>query len=133
MQHHLRVARPVRNLARTVAMYCDGLGLCVLGRFEDHEGFDGATLGRAGMQYHFESTHWRTHPSAPTPTNEDLAVFFVPDVTAWQAGCAAMVAAGFKQVTSLNPCWEVQGRTFIDPDGYRVVLQNSEWSNREGE
>jgi catechol 2,3-dioxygenase-like lactoylglutathione lyase family enzyme len=133
MQPHLRVARPVSNLARTVAMYCEGLGLRVLGCFEAHEGFDGAMLGRAGMQYHFEFTHCRTHPSAPTPTNEDLVVFYVPDVTAWQAACAAMMAAGFKQVTSFNPYWEVQGRTFVDPDGYRVVLQNSEWSNREGE
>jgi catechol 2,3-dioxygenase-like lactoylglutathione lyase family enzyme len=114
-------------------MYCEGLGLRVLGRFENHEGFDGAMLGRAGMQYHFEFTHCRTRPITPTPTNEDLAVFYVSDVVAWHAACAAMVAAGFKQVTSLNPYWEVRGRTFVDPDGYRVVLQNSEWSNRESE
>jgi hypothetical protein len=57
MQFHLRVARPSINLARTVAMYCEGLGLRVLGCFEDHEGFDGAMLGRAGMKYHFEFAH----------------------------------------------------------------------------
>jgi hypothetical protein len=64
---------------------------------------------------------------------EDLAVFYVPDVTAWQEGCEAMLAAGFKQVQSFNPYWEVRGRTFVDADGYRVVLQNSAWSNREVE
>lgn len=133
MQHHLRVARPVSNLAGTVAMYCKGLGLRILGRFKDHEGFDGVMLGKAGMQYHFEFTHCRRHPIAPTPTMEDLAVFYVPDVTAWQEGCEAMLAAGFKQVQSFNPYWEVRGRTFVDPDGYRVVLQNSAWSNREVE
>jgi hypothetical protein len=45
----------------------------------------------------------------------------------------ALMAAGFNQVPSFNPYWEVQGRTFIDPDDYRVVLQNSEWSNRESQ
>ncbi len=31
MKHHLRIARPVRDLARTRAMYCAGLGLRVVG------------------------------------------------------------------------------------------------------
>ena len=44
-----------------------------------------------------------------------------------------MKAAGFKQVTSFNPYWEIRGRTFVDPDSYRVVLQRSERSNRESE
>lgn len=42
-----------------------------------------------------------------------------------------MVAAGFKQVTSFNPYWDMHGRTFEDNDGYRVVLQNAAWENRE--
>jgi hypothetical protein len=44
-----------------------------------------------------------------------------------------MLAAGLKQVSSVNPYWEVRGRTFVDLDGYPVVLQNAEWSNREGQ
>jgi len=30
-------------------------------------------------------------------------------------------------VASFNPYWERAGRTFEDPDGYRVVFQNSSW------
>ncbi len=26
-----------------------------------------------------------------------------------------------------NPYWDKLGRTFEDPDGYRVVLQNADW------
>src|SRR5688572_23155900 len=33
MHHHLRIARPVRDLAAARAMYCRGLGLQVLGHF----------------------------------------------------------------------------------------------------
>jgi len=129
MQHHLRIARPVSDLARTEAMYCAGLGLQVLGRFEDHEGYDGLMLGRAGMCCHFEFTYRRAHPVSPAPTTEDLSVFYLPDTVEWKNACASMLAAGFQQVASSNPYWDVRGSTFEDPDGYRIVLQNADWNN----
>lgn len=127
MAMHLRVARPVSDLARSTAMYRDGLGLTVLGTFSDHDGFDGAMLGTAGAGYHLELTHCRTHPVAPSPTPEDLLVFYLPDATAWQAALARLQAAGFVAVAPFNPYWAARGRTFADPDGYRVVLQNAAW------
>ncbi len=110
-------------------MYCRGLGLHVIGGFENHDGFDGVMLGAEGSSYHFEFTRFNTHPVAPAPTPEDLVVLYMPAAAEWQAACAAMSAAGFKQVTSFNPYWEARGRTFEDPDGYRIVLQQAEWSN----
>jgi len=112
-------------------MYCQGLGLRVVGSFEDHEGFDGVMLGNAGADYHFEFTYCRTHSVAPTPTVEDLAVFYFPSPTEWETTCACMLGAGFKQVGSFNPYWEIRGRTFQDPDGYRIVLRNDAWTNVE--
>jgi len=112
-------------------MYCEGLGLRVVDSFENHEGFDGVMLGLSGATYHFEFTHCRAHPVAPTPTPEDLAVFYIPASAEWEAACSKMLAAGFRQVSSINPYWEVRGRTYQDPDGYRVVLQNAEWGNVE--
>jgi catechol 2,3-dioxygenase-like lactoylglutathione lyase family enzyme len=131
MPHHLRIARPVSDLARTKDMYCRGLGLRVVGSFENHDGFDGVMLGFAGSGHHFEFTHCRTHPVAPSPTAEDLLVFYVPAAAEWQTACAGMLAAGFKPVPSYNPYWESRGRTYEDPDGYRIVLQQAEWSNVE--
>ena len=131
MSPHLRIARPVGDLARSTAMYCCGLGIHVLGRFENHNGFDGVMLGVQGCSYHFEFTHCRTQPVAPGPTPEDLIVLYMPAAAEWQAACARMLAAGFQQVTSSNPYWETLGRTFEDPDGYRIVLQQAEWSNTE--
>ena len=110
-------------------MYCDGLGLRVIDSFENHEGFDGVMLGLTDASYHFEFTHCREHPLVPTPTPEDLAVFYVPVLSEWRSACARMLAAGFKQVASFNPYWDLRGRTFEDPDGYRTVLENAEWSN----
>ena len=39
----LRVARPTDDLERLLPFYRDGLGLGVLFRFADHDGFDGVT------------------------------------------------------------------------------------------
>jgi catechol 2,3-dioxygenase-like lactoylglutathione lyase family enzyme len=131
MHYHLRIARPVSDLSRAKTLYCDGLGLRVLGGFVDHDGFDGVMVGREGQSYHFEFTHCRSHPLQPTPTVDDLAVFYIADVQAWRAACASMLAAGFTRVSSFNPYWDVRGQTFQDQDGYRVVLQNAQWVNAE--
>ena len=132
-QMHFRLARPVGDLARSSRMYREGLGLSLLGEFHGHDGFDGAILGTFGQDFHFEFTHCRHHPVAPQPTAEDLAVFYLPDAEAWRERCAAMLAAGFTQVSSFNPYWDQRGASFADADGYRVVLQNAAWVNEEEE
>lgn len=38
-----------------------------------------------------------------------------------------MAEAGFKEVSAFNPYWDVNGKTFIDPDKYSVVIQNKAW------
>lgn len=124
----LRIARPVTDLARAHAMYARGLGLTLLARFEDHEGFDGVILGLPGAAYHFEFTHCRQHEVVPTPTVEDLVVLYLPDADEWQHACTRMEAAGFASVASFNPWWDRQGRIFADPDGYRIVLVHAAWA-----
>jgi hypothetical protein len=108
-------------------MYCRGLDFRILGSFENHEGFDGVMLGKSGSRYHFEFTYCRTHPVTPSPTPEDLVVLYIPEEAEWKTRCASMLAAGFIQVASYNPYWDIHGRTYKDPDGYRVVLQHAEW------
>jgi len=111
-----------------VRFYTVGLGLSHLGSFEDHEGFDGVMLGVAGAAYHLEFTHHRGHAAGPAPTQDNLLVFYFPDTEEWQRAVGRMDAAGYDPVASFNPYWDRAGRTFQDPDGYRVVLQNAAWS-----
>jgi len=129
MKAHLRVARPVRDLTLSAAMYRRGLGLQEIDRFDDHDGIDGVMLGSYGAGYHLEFTYCRNRPVPPTPTHEDLLVFYVPEADAWQSICCAMLEAGFKEVEPCNPFWKRRGRSFEDPDGYRVVIQQAAWSN----
>lgn len=127
MNTHLRIARPSCHPGVLAAAYCSALGWTVLGGFEDHEGFDGVMVGPVGGAFHLELTLHRQHPVAPAPTPEDLLVLYLPDQAAWADACERTVAAGFREVASFNPYWDRQGRTFIDPDGYRLVLQNAAW------
>lgn len=130
MIQNVRIARPVSNLTHAVDMYKRGLGLTELDRFENHDGFDGVMLEQAGSGFHFEFTHCRTSPIKPSPTPEDLVVFYVPTSKAWRDRCEAMLKAGFTEVTSYNPYWDQRGRTFEDPDGYRVVIQQASWKEK---
>lgn len=132
MPLHLRIARPVTDLAAAADLYCRGLGLAVLGSFSDHDGFDGVILGEREAGFHFEFTRSRAHPVRPAPTVEDLVVLYVPEPTSWAAACARMLGAGFVGVASFNPYWDRQGRTFEDADRYRTVLQQANWTASAG-
>ena len=123
----LRVARPSDDLERLLPFYRDGLGMSVLSRFTDHDGFDGVMLGRASALYHLEFTRAHGHAAGRAPTRDNLLVFYLPERTAWQAAVDRMRAVGFEPVPAFNPYWDRNGVTFEDPDGYRVVLQNAGW------
>ena len=123
----LRVARASDDLDALVSFYRDGVGLDVISRFEDHEGFDGVMLGREGVPYHFEFTRAHGHSAGRAPTQDSLLVFYLPDAGEWEAAVARMKAAGYSPVPSFNPYWDRNGITFEDPDGYRVVFEKSTW------
>ncbi len=126
-QAHLRVARPTNDLAALLPFYHRGLGFEILYEFKDHEGFDGVMLGHAGAAYHFEFTCKVGHTVGRAPSEDNLLVFYLPDEGEWKAAVARMVAAGFEPVPSFNPYWDRHGKTFEDPDGYRVVLVKGDW------
>jgi hypothetical protein len=101
MRAHLRIARPVSSLARSVTMYAKGLSLQEIGRFQDHGGFDGVMLGNHGLSYHFEFTYCRAHPVAPSPTPEDLIIIYLPELEDWRRTCSLMLETGFVEVSLL--------------------------------
>jgi len=124
---HLRVARPSDDLTAVVRFYEVGLGFDILCEFKDHDGFDGVMLGRKGAAYHLEFTRKTGHEAGRAPTEDNLLVFYLPDVGEWKQAIARLEKAGYESVKSFNPYWDQNGRTFADPDGYRIVLQNAKW------
>jgi hypothetical protein len=123
----LRVARASERLDEVTAFYVEGLGFTRLAAFEDHAGFDGVVLGHPEAPYHLEFTRRRGHPSTARPDGETLLVFYLPGADQWRAAIDRLEAFGAMAQPSLNPYWDTSGRTFEDPDGYRIVLQNAAW------
>ena len=124
---HLRVARATDRLDDVTRFYVAGIGLHRLDSFVDHDGFDGAMLGVPGAAYHLEFTGRRGQAASPVPCEENLLVFYLPELHQWRAAIARTTAGGFHPVPSINPYWDRGGVTFEDPDGHRVVLYNGRW------
>ncbi|MBB2941389.1 catechol 2,3-dioxygenase-like lactoylglutathione lyase family enzyme [Actinoplanes lutulentus] len=125
---HIRLARPVRDLAAAERFYAGGLGLDVLYRgFADGPGeHDIVMVGLTGAAWHLELV-CVPGPGVPDVSEHDLLVIYldgsVPD--SWGE---RIVAAGGSRV-SAGPYWDRWGVTFADPDGHRVVLSTRNWAN----
>lgn len=121
---HLRVARPTDDIDALLFFYCEGLGFKILGKFSDHDGFDGVMLGLEGSSYHLEFTHNSQHRVGKAPTQDSLLIFYLPDTRAFEAAVKRMEDNSFRASPSFNPYWDQHGKTFFDPDGYGIVLAN---------
>ena len=121
----VRVARPTDRLDEVVRFYREGLGLKRIGSFEGHAGYSGVMLGLHGSKYHLEFTHHEEGSPCPAPTKDNLLVFYIPDRKAVDKFIAQLARLGHTPVEPENPYWKDKGVTFEDPDGWRVVLMNT--------
>ena len=119
----LRVARHTNRPDEVVAFYRDGLGLPEIGRFDDHQGYDGVFLAVPGTDAHLEFTSGGQH-APPAPNPETLLVLYLGNDEAVADACERV---GAEPVEPANPYWQQQGVTLNDPDGFRVVLVPGSW------
>ena len=115
----VRLARPARDLTRSARFYGDLIGLPRLGGFENHDGYNGVFFALPGGA-ELELT---AGPAQPAPsTDEDLLVLYVQTGAEVAAIGARLTAAGVTRIPNRNPYWNRSGLTFLDPDGYRIVI-----------
>lgn len=122
----VRVARPTSRLQEVVRFYRDGLGLDEIGSFKGHDGYDGVMLGLPDATYHLEFTQHKDGSDCPAPSKDNLLVFYIEDDEAIASIVARMHGRGHEPVTPENRYWAEKGITFEDPDGWRVVLMNTQ-------
>jgi len=67
----VRLARHTERLEEIVRFYGEALGLPELGRFEDHEGYDGVFFALPGTDAHLEFTSGRPTRRAGTASGDD--------------------------------------------------------------
>jgi catechol 2,3-dioxygenase-like lactoylglutathione lyase family enzyme len=114
----VRFARHTGRLDEIVRFYRDGLGLPEIGRFEDHDGYDGVFLALPGTGAHLEFTSGPDH-ELPEPHPETLLVLYTGSREAVEETLRRIDGA---PVEPANPYWKHHGVTIADPDGFRVVL-----------
>jgi catechol 2,3-dioxygenase-like lactoylglutathione lyase family enzyme len=124
----VRFARHTDRLDEVVRFYRDGLGLAEIGRFEDHEGYDGVFLDLPGTGAHLEFTSGGDH-EPPDPQPETLVVLYLGSQEAVDETCQRL---GVQPVEAANPYWNDHGVTLLDPDGFRVVLVPDTWAQPPG-
>jgi uncharacterized glyoxalase superfamily protein PhnB len=115
----LRVARHTNNLAPLIEFYEHLLGLEHLGSFKDHDGYDGVFIGN--QHWHLEFTVSSEGP-LHNMDEDDLLVFYCDSEEEYKNLVSKLTQEGVKQVNAKNPYWTKNGTTFLDPDGFRVVL-----------
>ena len=121
-----RIARPTDQLAEIERFYCEGLGLTKLGGFEGHRGYTGIMIGLPDATYHLEFTEHVDGSPCPAPTDDNLLVFYMPDIQQIQTVQKRLAEMGYPEVPPENKYWEEKGVTIADPDGWRIVLMNTE-------
>ena len=121
----IRVARPTDKLEEIARFYCEGLGLKKIGSFENHAGYSGVMIGLPVHQYHLEFTRHEKGSPCPAPTRDNLLVFYIPDKNSIEKILAQLAAIGYGPVPPENPYWQEKGITIEDPDGWRIVLMNT--------
>ena len=116
-----RIARHTNNLTPLIAFYKNILGFEILGQFTGHDGYDGVFIGLPQADWHLEFTVSADAPNHE-PDEDDLLVFYADSLEQYEDLLQKFAAHSLTPLKPKNPYWEVNGTTFSDPDGYRLVI-----------
>ena len=83
-------------------------------------------IGLPNASYHLEFTQHIHRSPCPAPTKDNLLVLYMPNLESIHRIAERLKRMGYLQVQPENPYWEEKGITIEDPDGWRLVLMNTE-------
>ncbi|WP_096273518.1 VOC family protein [Paucisalibacillus globulus] len=122
----VRIARPTDKYEEVIEFYERGLGLKRLTDFTGHRGYTGVIYGLPDAPYHLEFTKHVEGSPCPAPTKDNLLVFYIPNQVEIENVKERLNQMGYPEVEPENGYWEEKGVTIEDPDGWRIVLMNTE-------
>lgn len=127
--HHIRLARPSRDLQAAERFWCDGVGLEVLWRTgaEAEGGHALLMVGAKSANWHLELVHDPEALDLNPPGPEDLLVIY-RSKPATVDELARLTTHGGAVKPARNPYWDANGVTLQDPDGYLLVLASRSWT-----
>ncbi|MEO7976409.1 VOC family protein [Flavobacterium sp.] len=124
----LRVARHTNDLKNIEDFYIKILGFERLGGFQNHNNYDGVFIGKPDLDWHFEFT--KSHVNANHLSDEDDIIVLYPKTDLeYNFLINKILINNISIITAINPYWKENGKMFLDPDGYRIVISNLKTTN----
>jgi hypothetical protein len=101
----------------------DVLGMEILGDFKNHNGYDGVFLGKKNENWHLEFTKSEEIISFNFG-DEDILVFYPNTRLEYESILDNIENSSIKSIEAKNQYWNENGKMFLDPDGYRIVISD---------
>lgn len=120
----IRIARPTDKFMEVMDFYEKGVGLPRLTDFAGN-GYTGVIYGLPGSSHHLEFITHENGSPCPAPTEDNLLVLYIPEKDQVNRIAERLFSMGYEEVEPENPYWEEKGITIEDPDGWRIVLMNT--------
>lgn len=125
---NFRIARHTFDFEPIIKFYIDILGLELLGKFENHNNYDGIFIGKSNANWHLEftkSNQKADHKFDP----DDLLVFYPQTLDEYNKIIDCFKENNVHSIKPKNPYWLENGVTYLDPDNHRIVISNCQISN----
>jgi catechol 2,3-dioxygenase-like lactoylglutathione lyase family enzyme len=119
----LRIARHTNDLEKIKSFYIDILGFELLGSFVNHDNYDGIFIGKPNLDWHLEFTK-SNDLANHTFDEDDILVFYTETILEYKTLINNLLNGTFSTITSKNSYWNENGKMFLDPDGYRIVISD---------
>jgi len=118
-----RFARHTNCLEKLKKFYTQVLHFEILGSFENHNGYNGVFLGKENENWHLEFTENKEF----TEFNfgkDDMLVFYPQTQIEYQEILNTISENEIQFIEAKNPYWCENGKMFLDPDGYRIIISD---------
>jgi hypothetical protein len=118
-----RFARHTNDLEQLSNFYINILGMEILGGFQKHNGYDGVFIGKTNENWHLEFT--KSNESIQFNFGEEDVLVFYPNTRLeYEHILEKINNFSIKIIEAKNPYWNENGKMFLDPDGYRIVISD---------
>ena len=117
----LRIARHTNDLEKIKSFYIEVLKFEFLGGFQDHNNYDGIFIGKSDLDWHFEFTESETK-AHHVFDEDDVTVLYPETVSEYNMLINRLIENTISFIIPKNPFWNENGKMFLDPDGFRIVV-----------
>lgn len=117
----LRVARHTNDLEAIENFYINILCFERLGGFENHNNYNGVFIGKPDLDWHFEFTQSETKANHIFD-EDDIIVLYPKTILEHNSILKKIIDNNITIIPAINPYWNENGKMFLDPDGYRIVI-----------